>query len=411
MNINNKISWIHLTSKMQQLVVAVLSVTFGISMYVFMNSFVGGINDTFTELSFTSLAHIRIYNDLPDSALSLLPKADRNTVQFVHNARPIQYTEGMKNATEIANTAASYPGVTAVACQLNQNVFFRNGVTKVSGNLSGVDVSNEEKVFHSSKYMLEGQLKDLDKRSDGIILGSGLAKSIYVNTGDNVSLLTSDGTSKTFKIVGIMETGLAATDKTKALVSIRTARQLFSKNSSYASDIQINTTDYNTADKLAGIMQKNISYKVESWKEGNSQLESSTMLRDILAYFVSFAILTVAGFGIYNIMNMTVNEKIREIAILKAMGFGGKDIVHIFLMQSLIIGIIGGIIGLMTGYLLSTLIGKLPYRIAYLTSLPIDFRPADYIMAFLFGLLVTTIAGYLPARKASRVDPVSILRG
>jgi lipoprotein-releasing system permease protein len=74
----------------------------------------------------------------------------------------------------------------------------------------------------------------------------------------------------------------------------------------------------------ASAIKKLTHYKVEPWQEGNSQLDSANVLRDIIAIAVSLTILIVAGFGIYNIMNMTVNEKIKEIAILKAMGFNGK---------------------------------------------------------------------------------------
>jgi lipoprotein-releasing system permease protein len=85
-------------------------------------------------------------------------------------------------------------------------------------------------------------------------------------------------------------------------------------------------------------------------------LVAGSSLRDILAVAVSLTILLVAGFGIYNIMNMTINQKIREIAILKAMGFSGKDVTQIFLTEAIIIGIIGGIIGMIFGYGISRLI-------------------------------------------------------
>ena len=147
------------------------------------------------------------------------------------------------------------------------------------------------------------------------------------------------------------------------------------------------------------------------WQEGNSQLDSANVLRDILAIAVSLTILIVAGFGIYNIMNMTVNEKIKEIAILKAMGFNGRDIVQIFLFQSVVIGFVGGLVGLLLGYLISRLIDNVPFKIATLTTLPIEFDSSDYFLAFLFGIIITFIAGYLPARNASRVDPVEIIRG
>ncbi len=411
MNTNNKIAWTHLTSKISQLIVAVLSVMFGISMYIFMNGFVGGINTAFDDITFSSMAHIRIYNDLPNDEPSLIPHTTNDTVQFIHNARHIKYTEGIKDTQEIIQIAKGFPQVTAITEQVNQNVFFQNGITKISGYLSGIDVENEDKVFQTSKYMLKGNIYDLEKRNDGIVLGSGLAESICVNVGDNVMLMTADGTKKSFKVLGIFESGASATDKSKAMISIRSARQLFSKNASYASDIQINVKDFNKAEVVSSKMAKIVAYKVESWKEGNSQLESASTLRNILAMVISISILTVAGFGIYNIMSMTVNEKMREIAILKAMGFNGKDIVHIFLMQSLCIGVIGGIVGMGLGSFIIYIVRQIPYKIASFTSLPVVFRLVDYIMAFFFGLVVTIIAGYFPAKKASRVDPVEILRG
>ncbi|MCB0631665.1 MAG: FtsX-like permease family protein [Saprospiraceae bacterium] len=412
MSTNLKISWTHLTSRFRQLLVAVLSVTFGISMYIFMNSFMAGVNNAQTEISFTSMAHIKIYNDLPQEVPVLLPKpSDQQTVVFVNNARNIRYSEGIKNTTPILETLSTFAEVSQITQQLNQNVFFRNGVTRVSGNLSGIIPESEDQLFHTSEYLVGGDLYELDRRPDGIILGIGLAEKIGVKNGDNISLLTPEGVSKIFRVVGIIETGAAGADKSRALISIATARQLFSKNRSYATEILVNVQDYNQAKEVAQLMAPSIAYKVEPWQEGNSQLDSANVLRDILAIAVSLTILIVAGFGIYNIMNMTVNEKIKEIAILKAMGFNGRDIVQIFLFQSVVIGFVGGLVGLLLGYLISRLIDNVPFKIATLTTLPIEFDSSDYFLAFLFGIIITFIAGYLPARNASRVDPVEIIRG
>ncbi|PZR21906.1 MAG: ABC transporter permease [Citrobacter freundii] len=413
MNTDYKIAWVHLTSRFRQLMVATLSVTFGVSMYIFMNSFMSGVNNTQTDITFTSMPHIRIYNELPSEAPEPLFPApeDSNTIRIVDNARNIRYTDGIKDADPIVAMARQFPEVKQVTVQLNQNVFIRNGSTKVSASLSGIDVANEDALFHIADYMVEGNIYDLDKRVDAIAIGKTLARNTGLKMDDNVTVMTADGVTKNFKVAGIFETGSVGTDRTKAMVSIRSARQLFSRNKSYATDIQVNVEDYNKArevsQKLAGITR----YKVEAWQEGNSQLDSANVLRDITAVAVSLTIIIVAGFGIYNIMNMTVNEKIKEIAILKAMGFNGKDIVVIFLTQSMVIGLIGGFTGIGLGYAISTIVSKIPFKIATLDSLPISFNPADYVMAFVVGLLITFLAGYLPAKKASKVDPVDIIRG
>ena len=110
-------------------------------------------------------------------------------------------------------------------------------------------------------------------------------------------------------------------------------------------------------------------------------------------------------------MNMTVNEKIKDIAILKAMGFEGGDIVQIFLTQSLVIGFIGGVVGVLFGGAISYLVNSIPFEMATLEYLPMAYRTSDYLSALGFGLLTTFVAGYLPARNASKVDPVEIIRG
>ena len=412
MSTNFKIASTLLTSRIRQLLVAILSVTFGISMYVFMNSFMAGVNNEQTELTFTSMSHIKVYNDLSEEVQTILPTpSDSSTILMVNNTRNIRYAEGIKDADQIKNMANTVDQVTGVTVQFNQNIFIRNGVSRISANLSGIETINEDLLFNTSAYLIEGDLFDLDKRSNGIILGSGLANRISASTGDNVAVITSDGITKVFKVVGLIETGASSADRSRALVSIESARQLFSKNKSYATEVMINVQDYTNAVSVASILSSYTDYKVEPWQEGNSQLDSANVLRDIIAIAVSLTILIVAGFGIYNIMNMTVNEKIKEIAILKAMGFNGQDVIEIFLTQSLVIGFIGGLTGLGLGRIIVQIVDKAPFEVGPLSTLPMAYRLSDYLLAFGFGIMVTFLAGYLPARKASKVDPVDILRG
>jgi lipoprotein-releasing system permease protein len=185
---------------------------------------------------------------------------------------------------------------------------------------------------------------------------------------------------------------------------------LLSENLGYVSDIQVNIRDFTTAREVAEVIQPVIPFKVEAWQEASGQLEVGSELRNIIAIAVSLAILIVAGFGIYNIMNMTVNEKMKEIAILKAMGYEGGDIVQIFLTQSIAIGILGGIVGILFGYGISAIIDHIPFQIATLDTYPITYNLSDYAMSFFFGFITTFLAGYLPAKKASNVDPVEIIR-
>ena len=409
--INNRISQIHLTSNIKQTIVALLGVTFGISMYVFMTGFVTGANNTQNDLAFSSLAHIRIYNDIPSDNTNIAAKVFPNSVVNLHNGKIIKYIDGIKNSNTILDALKSQKEITGITTQVNINVFFKNAGNKVNGSVSGVDVMNENKVFNTSKYITQGNWNELKHRSDGIIVAVDLAKNLSLKVNDNLNILTSDGITKNYKVIGLFKTDVATVDKSKAYININAARQLIGVNQSYVTDIQINIKDYNNTENISSQIASIIPYKTESWQMANQQLVAGSSLRDIIAIAVSLVILLVAGFGIYNIMNMTINQKIREIAILKAMGFSGPDVTQIFLTQALVIGIIGGFIGLGLGYLTAILVNKIPFEVAGMHTLPMAYTLKDYILAFMFGLVTTFIAGYIPARKASKIDPVTILRG
>jgi lipoprotein-releasing system permease protein len=409
--INNRIAFVHLTSRIKQTIIAMLSVTFGVSMYVCMNGFMSGVNDIQTELAFSTLAHIRIYNDGELSRPNFISVTDNsNTLVNVRNQRSIQYAQGIKNSAKIINVLKNYSEIVAVTPQVNLSVFYRNGAMKINGSLSGVDAETENKLFNTSSYMIEGSWEALEYRNDGIILGKGLAEKLSVKMNDNISLSTADGIFKNFKVVGIIEFTIASIDDRKGFIRISSARQLLSENLGYVSDLQVNINDYNNAREVVNKLKTIIPYKVEAWQEASGQLEVGSELRNIIAISVSLAILIVAGFGIYNIMNMTVNEKLKDIAILKAMGYEGNDIVQIFLSQSIIIGILGGVVGMLTGLGLSVIIDHIPFELAVLDTYPMEYNYSDYGMSFFFGFITTFIAGYLPAKKASEVDPIEIIR-
>jgi lipoprotein-releasing system permease protein len=134
----------------------------------------------------------------------------------------------------------------------------------------------------------------------------------------------------------------------------------------------------------------------------------------MITYAVSITLLIVAGFGIYNILNMLIYEKMNDIAILKATGFSGMDVQNIFMSQALLIGLIGGLTGLLIGFGLSHLIDTLPFEteaLPTISTFPVNHQPFFYLIGISFALVSTFIAGYLPAAKARKVDPVLIIRG
>jgi lipoprotein-releasing system permease protein len=182
---------------------------------------------------------------------------------------------------------------------------------------------------------------------------------------------------------------------------------------SYITDINIKLEDVDKAGVLAREFQSRFGYTAEDWKQANEGISSVFRIQNIVTYLVIISILLVSGFGIFNILSMMIYEKMNDIAILKSIGYTDVDIRNVFLLEALIIGFLGGLIGLMIGFVISWITSIIPTNIEGFVSseyLNINFDPAFYLLAFIFGLVATGIAGYLPARKASKIDPINIIR-
>jgi len=137
-------------------------------------------------------------------------------------------------------------------------------------------------------------------------------------------------------------------------------------------------------------------------------------VHNIIMFTIVAGILVVAGFGIFNIISTITFEKARDIAILKSLGFEERDIRAIFLSEGLAIGVIGALLGWVLGYVLTRIVGSIPLEVDFyteITQIPVLISPAHYALAAAFALVSSGLAGYLPACKAARQNPVDIIRG
>ena len=196
--------------------------------------------------------------------------------------------------------------------------------------------------------------------------------------------------------------------------SIKTVQELLGQPSSYFTDINVKLKDILLAPSMAKEFAQRFDVDAVDIQTANAQFETGSNVRSIISYAVGVVLLIVAGFGIYNILNMLIYEKLDTIAILKATGFSGADVRRIFLALSMIIGVVGAVGGFLFGVGLQKLIDNIPFvtqALPTVTTFPIDYNPKYYIIAVTFALITTWIAGWFPARKAAQVDPVEIIRG
>ncbi len=411
-SVNTEIAITYLSSRKKQTVVAALGVMFGISMFIFMQSLMKGTNDYFEKMSFTSTPHIRLYNEtkVADNHMLVSFLKDQSEKILV-NPKQLNQSQGITNPYGIIDIIRRNKQVAAVTPQVTGNVIYTSGSVELPGNVAGVQIDEEDKMFDIQSNMVSGNLHDLNRVHNSILIGKGIADKLSLHTGDNITVRSGNGSMLIMRVVGIFSTTIKAVDETKSYANITTVQSLMGKDRSYVTDIKVNVTDYNNAPSVARQIEAITGYKAEDWVKANEQLKAGFKVRAVILNSVIGVILLVAGFGIYNILNMTIYEKIKEIAILKAQGFSGKAVTSIFLQQAVMIGLIGGVVGVTFGFLLTLMVSKIYIGAGTLKYLPMSFYGPHYFQALSFGILTTIAAGFFPARKAAKVDPVTIIRG
>ncbi len=403
-------------ARLKQSIVAAVGVTFGIAMFVTLLGFMNGLNNLLDGLMLNRTPHVRLYNEVkpsPDQPV-LISKEYKNNTNFIQSIKPKDRGREIYNSKAIINILKQDKRVIDVAPKVTAPVFFNTGSIEITGVVNGIDVPAEEHLFKVSDYIIEGNVFDLNNESNTIIIGKGLAEQMLVKVGDVIKITTIKGGLVSLKIVGIIQIGIAEIDNTMSYTSLRTAQMLLGESASYITDIQVKLTDVMMSPETAKEYRAKFGIDAIDAQTANSQFETGSNVRSIISYAVGITLLIVAGFGIYNILNMMIYEKMDSIAILKATGFSGNDVKWIFISLSLIIGIVGGLFGLLFGFGLSSIIDNIPFETSSLPTIktyPIDYKYTYYVIGFTFAVCTTTIAGLFPALKASKIDPVEIIRG
>jgi lipoprotein-releasing system permease protein len=404
-----------LRAKLRQSIVAAVGVMFSITMFVTLLGFMNGLNDMLDGLILNRTPHVRLYNELqasPEQPIEL--GSDTLAHHFVSSVKPKDELPRLRNATAIMEALEKDPRVLAVSPRLVAQVFFNVGTVDLNGQVSGIDVMQEIRYYKFADYLVAGDPQDLATGNNTIVLGKGLADMMEAGIGEVVQVTTATGERTMLRVAGIFQSGIADYDKVQCYASIKTVQKLLARPGSYYTDINVKLHDLLQAPAMARELAARFDVDAVDVQTANAQFETGSDVRNIISYAVGVVLLIVAGFGIYNILNMMIFEKLDAIAILKATGFSGSDVRRIFLLLSMIIGVAGGIAGLIGGFAMQHIIDNIPFVTAALPTVktfPIDYAPKYYIIAVTFALITTWVAGWFPARKASQVDPVEIIRG
>jgi lipoprotein-releasing system permease protein len=293
--------------------------------------------------------------------------------------------------------------------------------------IKGMDPSLEQEVTDVKGALLKGSLDALRATDmedhDGILLGKDLAADLHAEVGDIVRVMTTAMTVTPFsafprvrslRVAGTFSLGLYELDKTFGFVSLELAERLFDK--SQPEMIQLRVDDIWLAPQVARAVEAlGPEYLTEDWAKINRSLFDALWLEKLAISLAIGLIVVVAALNIVASLILLVMEKHRDIAILKTMGASAKSVTVIFMMEGVIIGLVGTALGALLGAGLATVVDhyeliKVPSDVYMISHMPLAVIPADVLLVVAMALLICLVATIYPSRQAARLDPAQALR-
>ena len=404
----------HLRKRKRQTVVSVLGVALGVGFFVGVNSLMRGFQQYFVAQVIDVAPHIVMKDEFrqpsPQPALAAYPDG----AVAVSGVKPKTEPRGIRNARAKIAEIEAMPGV-AVAPTLQGQAILRYGTRDVPISLYGIEPDRERRVTNVEQDMTVGTLEDLRSTANALIVGVGVAERLGATFGDTITAVAPTGMTLSMKITGLLKSGISSIDNGQGYALLKTV-QVLEDRSNVVNQIRIRLADVTQAEPLARRIEGRIGYRTESWEETNRNVLGLFVVQNAIMYSIVGAILLVAAFGIYNIISTVVYEKTRDIAILKSLGFGERDIQAIFLAEGIIVGILGGLVGAVVGYGIVELLAQVRFAnvggmMAGRGGFILARETWPYLAGGAFALVASAVAALIPARRAARLNPVDIIRG
>ena len=407
----------YILRRRRQTLICMAGVAIGVAMFVAMNAMMKGFEVKFIDETVEGSGHAAVKNEPRETVAPFLEKVyGENTAVDLIRQKPQDKVAKIRNPEKVMRMIRALPGVTAAAPTVNGNLVIAYGNKETAVEVIGIEPREQIRVTSIGQKLVEGSEGGFDrlyKTANGIILGDGVARTIGAKLFDTVVVTGPTGARTTSRIVGIFSTGVTPVDYFRTYMLLRDAQVLLDKQN-IVSEITVKGDDPEKARALAAQIEEITGLRTESWQEQNQNFLAIFVVQQAITWIICGAILLVAAFGVFNILTMSVMEKINDIAIMRSYGLTRADLRQSFMLQGLIIGVVGATIGLGIAKGIVWTIRQFKFPVEGLVKsqgILMAERPHDYLVAFLSALVITLIAAYLPANRAAKFNPVEILRG
>lgn len=328
----------------------------------------------------------------------------------------------------ISSKVGRIEGVIAATPFIYSQVMINHSGNVAGPVLRGVDPKTAGDVLSLENMIKKGNLSSLDTASDelpAIILGRELSKQIGAYPGDVISVVAPEGkltplgrapNTRKYRVSGLFDSGMYEYDASMVFVSLKQAQDLLGLGDK-VTGLEVKVEDIYESDKVAGRIHKELGYPywAKDWKVMNRSLFSALKLEKVTMFIILTMIVLVGALNIISTLVMVVMEKTKDVAILRAMGASSKNIMVIFMLQGLLVGVLGTLAGMISGLTICHLLAKyqfisLPSDVYYISTLPVLVEIWDVCFVASAAIVISFLATLYPSWYASRLNPVEAIR-
>lgn len=410
------IAYRQLVNRRRQTFLTLLGVSVGVMVLITAVSLMDGLLQSFVQKIVQIAPHVIVSGEKVRPAVpDRLVESDTGThVVFIKNVSRDE-REVIKNYPRIESLIQEDSLVQLVSPSVSTDVIGMFGTVSEPIQLFGILPSREDGIEKFSSSMVSGNFAELSRTPDGILIGNTVAKNFTLRVGDRMQIVAPSGRVYNVRVVGVFMTGINDIDD-NCYVNMRLGQNIAGFSPDEASDLYIRVNDLPKDGIVARTIERETNYRATTWEEKAASVVSLFKMISGIVYFLVFFVIMVAGFGVANVLITNVLEKARDIAIMKSLGFKKSEITWIYLVQGIMVAVIGAAAGCVLGFILIEIMSSIPMASSSASIVRSDHlmmgkNPMYFLMASFFAVAVSLVAAVGPSRNAAKVNPVEILRG
>lgn len=396
-----KVARRYLLSNPSQTLLLIAGVALGVTVFVFITALIAGLAVRLTEQVTGNSAHITLE---PPTRIARVLSGPDLPVESVALVSTFQRQQ-IRDWPMVVDLLRSNPAVSAISTQISGSAFLVKGEAVASVSIVGVEPQGIDAISRITPNIIDG---DGELGADGLLIGVRMAENLGLGAGQSILLRTERGVERQLTVRGVFRTGLQSLDERVAFLSLQTARPLFVLPEG-VTNIEVKLKDPDNARATARFLAEATGLRATPWQEKNLSLEDALEAQGRTGTMIQVFSLISIVIGVSSALVLSAYRRRPEIGIMRAFGVPGGFILWAFLLQGLLIGLTGALIGCAAGYGLCLWLESMTGADG-LAVLPIATEQGGYVAALVLTTLGAVIASLLPARSASKVDPLEAIQ-